>query len=185
MHMIIPEVKTMGNDAEKEKHMEIEKKYTVREMPEHLETCQKRLIEQGYLNTSPVIRVRRDNDSCYLTCKGSGLTAHEELEFSLDIPSYEHLLKKSDGNIITKTRYMIPITDPHFKCGFKPAPGLKLTVELDVFDAPFAPLIIAEVEFPDIQTCEAYIPEPWFDSDVTADPHYHNANMSRASRPYC
>ena len=148
-------------------------------MPEQLGIYPKRLIEQAYLNTKPVIRVRRDNDSYYLTCKSSGLTAHQELEFPLDAASYAHLRDKSDGNVISKTRYMIPVSTPVFRSGFSPAPGLKLTVELDIFDAPFAPLVMAEVEFPDIETCNAYIPEPWFDKDVSDDPHYHNSFLSR------
>lgn len=159
--------------------MEIEKKFTIKEMPDNIGQYPKRMIEQAYLNTKPVVRVRRDNDSFYLTCKGSGLTAHSELEFPLDAVSYENLKKKADGNIISKVRYMIPILHPSFKNGFIPAADLKLTVELDVFASPFAPLVMAEVEFPDTQTCDAYIPESWFDKDVTSDERYHNSYMSR------
>ena len=162
----------------KDDTMEIERKFTIKKMPEDIEMYDKRIIEQAYLCTKPVIRVRRDNEKYYLTCKGSGLTAHTELEFPLDERSYEHMKNKADGNIISKTRFMIPIDKPMFKDGYVPADGLKLTVELDIFDAPFSPLVIAEVEFPDIQTCEAYTPEPWFDSDVTDEKQYHNSYLS-------
>ncbi|MCM1146021.1 MAG: adenylate cyclase, partial [Lachnoclostridium sp.] len=54
-----------------------------------------------------------------------------------------------------------------------------LTIELDIFDEPFSGLIMAEVEFPDTQTAEAFRPVDWFDEDVTNNPAYHNSNLSR------
>ena len=89
----------------------------------------------------------------------------EEYNLPLNQRSYEHLLSKADGNIITKKRYLIPL-DPY-------------TIELDVFAAPFAPLIIAEVEFSDVESAESFQPPEWFDEDVTNNPNYHNSNMSR------
>ena len=54
-----------------------------------------------------------------------------------------------------------------------------LSVELDIFEPPFAPLIIAEVEFPDQEMAEAFQPLDWFSQDVTNDPAYHNSNLSK------
>lgn len=54
-----------------------------------------------------------------------------------------------------------------------------LNVELDIFEAPFAPLMIAEVEFPNEAMANAFLPLDWFDQDVTQDPAYHNSNLSR------
>ena len=56
---------------------------------------------------------------------------------------------------------------------------LNFFVELDVFDPPFAPLIIAEVEFPSIELANAFIPLEWFDEEVTNNPEYHNSVMSQ------
>ena len=39
--------------------MEIERKFLLKEIPENLDTCPYCLIEQGYLCTSPVVRIRR------------------------------------------------------------------------------------------------------------------------------
>ena len=36
------------------KNMEIEKKYTIKKLPENLETYPCKIIEQAYLNTAPV-----------------------------------------------------------------------------------------------------------------------------------
>lgn len=159
-------------------NMEIEKKYTIKKLPENLETYPCRIIEQAYLNTSPVVRVRKSDDSYYLTYKGSGLMAREEYNLPLDENSYRHLLKKADGNIISKKRYVIPIDNPQFEDGY----GLtvpKLCIELDIFAPPFSPLVMAEVEFPDIGMANAFIPPAWFDEDVTNNPEYHNSVMSQ------
>lgn len=82
--------------------MEIERKFLISELPDNLNNYKCREIEQGYLCTNPVIRVRKDNDNYYLTYKGSGLMSREEYNLPLTKQSYEHLIKKSDGNIITK-----------------------------------------------------------------------------------
>ena len=147
--------------------MEIERKFTVNKLPENLDSYPCHLIEQAYLNTDPVIRVRRQDDEFYMTYKGKGLLMREEYNLPLNEASYYHLREKADGNIISKKRYVIPIKDS------------SLCVELDIFDKPFAPLIIAEVEFPDKETAEAFAPLDWFDQDVTNDPAYHNSNLSR------
>lgn len=145
--------------------MEIERKFTVKSLPEHLNDYPCLIIEQGYLNTNPVVRIRRQNEEYYLTYKGKGMLAREEYNLPLNAESYAHLKPKCDGKIISKKRYLIPFNG--------------LTIELDVFDAPFAPLIMAEVEFDSIEAAEAFTPPDWFDEDVTRNPAYHNSNMSR------
>ena len=145
--------------------MEIERKFTVKELPENLAGYPGKRIEQGYLCTKPVLRVRRKGDEYWLTYKGEGLLVREEHEFPLDEEAYRHLLAKADGRIITKDRYHIP-------CG-------EYTIELDVFDGELAPLVIAEVEFPSVEAAQAFAPPPWFDKDVTEDPAYSNSNLSK------
>ncbi len=147
--------------------MEIERKFTITRLPENLSSYPCRIIEQAYLNTDPVVRIRREDNSYYLTYKGKGLLAREEYNLPLNEESYYHLREKADGNIISKKRYVIPIDQTG------------LSVELDIFDAPFAPLVIAEVEFPDRETAESFLPLDWFSQDVTNDPAYHNSNLSR------
>lgn len=166
-------------------NMEIEKKYTLKSLPENFECYPCKVIEQAYLNTAPVVRVRKSSDlsgnhgSYYLTYKGSGLMAHEEYNLPLDEASYCHLLEKADGNIISKKRYVIPIDNPQFDNSYFPLVMPKLFIELDVFAPPFAPLVLAEVEFPSVEMAGAFIPPAWFDEDVTDNPKYHNSVMSR------
>ena len=149
--------------------MEIERKFTVKRLPEGLERCPKQRIEQGYLCTEPVVRVRQAGESYFLTYKGKGLMVREEQEFPLTREAYLHLRAKADGIVITKDRYRIPYGER--------------TIELDVFDTPFAPLVIAEVEFPTEEEALAFQPPDWFERDVTGDPSYQNSSLSRGIPP--
>lgn len=164
--------------------MEIERKFTVTKLPDDLESYPCHVIEQAYLNTDPVVRIRREDDSFYLTYKGKGLMAREEYNLPLNEASYYHLREKADGNVISKKRYVIPIVEPAFDMAYvsvsqKNIDRISLQVELDIFEPPFAPLIIAEVEFPDEETARAFQMLDWFGQDVTNDPAYHNSNLSR------
>lgn len=46
--------------------MEIERKFLIRQLPEHLEQYPCLQIEQGYLCTNPVVRIRKQDDSYFL-----------------------------------------------------------------------------------------------------------------------
>ena len=160
--------------------MEIERKFTLKSLPDNLSSYPHHHIEQAYLCTAPVIRVRKEDDSYYLTYKGSGMMTREESNLPLNEAAYYHLRSKADGNIISKTRYLIPLPHPDYKEGYTATPADDtLTIELDVFDPPFAPLIMAEVEFGSQQAAQAFLPPEWFDEDVTFRPEYHNSNMAR------
>ena len=147
--------------------MEIEKKYTIKELPD-LSKYNYHKIEQAYLNTEPVIRIRRQDNDFYLTYKGKGLLVREEYNLFLNEASFYHLLEKADGRIIKKTRYLIPYKNN--------------TIELDVFDDTLKPLIIAEIEFDTKEAALAFIPPAWFDKDVTLNPEYQNSNLSKLNK---
>ena len=89
--------------------MEIERKFTIKELPADLESYPFHHIEQAYLNETPVIRVRKEDDDFYLTYKGSGMMSREEYNLPLNKNAYDHLLPKADGNVISKKRYRCPI----------------------------------------------------------------------------
>ena len=146
--------------------MEIERKYLVKTLPENLESYSCRFLEQGYLSTEPVVRVRQDNDKYELTYKSKGLMVREEYNLPLTKESYEHLKAKADGRIITKKRYMIPLN--------------QYTIEVDVFEGELAPLILAEVEFPTEEDANAFVAPEWFGEDVTFSTKYHNSTLSKA-----
>lgn len=159
--------------------MEIERKFTLKTLPKNLESFSHHRIEQAYLNEEPVVRIRKQDDEYYLTYKGKGMLAREEINLSLNEKAYLHLRSKADGNIISKTRYLIPLPHPNFKDSLiAPPDDYGLTIELDVFDPPFAPLVMAEVEFGSTEAAEAFLPPEWFDRDVTYCKEYHNAYLA-------
>ena len=153
------------------KPMEIERKYTIKKLPENLDSYPYHIIEQGYLSTNPVVRVRRQDDDFYLTYKGGGMMMREEYNLPLTSESYAHLIAKSDGNIISKKRYLIPAREF--------IPDSTLTIELDIFTEPFTPLIIAEIEFTSEEESNTFVPPDWFLEDVTYDKTYHNSFLSQ------
>ena len=145
--------------------MEIERKYLVTTPPKTLSQYHSKELEQGYLCTSPVVRIRREDSEYYLTYKGKGLMIREEYNLPLTKEAYEHLLPKIDGTLISKTRYYIPEKDG-------------LTIELDFFHgSKHNGLIMAEVEFPSEERANSYTPPDWFSTEVTTNPAYHNSNM--------
>ena len=147
--------------------MEIERKFLVDKLPDDLSKYNCIEMEQGYLNTAPVVRVRRENDDYVLTYKGDGLMARREENLPLNKESFENLISKCDGRIISKTRYVIPLDE-------------KLKAELDVFHKDLDGLVIVEVEFESIEEAESFNPPEWFGLDVTMDGKYHNSYLSSA-----
>ena len=95
-------------------NVEIERKYLVdlAKLPFSLDSLNVRIIEQGYLCTAPVVRIRRDNDKYELTYKSGGMMKRREENLPLNKEAYEHLKEKVDGRLICKKRYMIPLKSP-------------------------------------------------------------------------
>lgn len=148
--------------------MEIERKFLIKKekLPENLSQYPCLHIEQGYLCTDPVVRIRRQNDEYYLTYKSKGLLSREEYNLPLIEESYYHLKEKADGIVICKDRYVIPEKDG-------------LSIELDIFHEAYEGLLLAEVEFSSEETAKSYVPPAWFGEDVTFSSKYHNSTLSK------
>ena len=149
--------------------MEIERKFLVKELPANLDGYPHVEIEQGYLCTSPTLRIRRMGDVYWLTVKekvGSASTAihNREEEFRLSKDGYEQLKAKCDGRMVLKTRYKIPVNG--------------LTAELDIFHGTHEGLRLVEVEFPDTVAADSFVKPEWFGEDVSQDPRYRNSFLA-------
>ena len=74
--------------------MEIERKFLVEKLPEQA-AAEAIHIEQGYISTDPVIRIRSWNNGkeqrYILTVKGSGMIVREEYELELTSRQFEGL----------------------------------------------------------------------------------------------
>lgn len=158
--------------------MEIERKFIPSSVPDDYLHGKCYLLEQAYIQTSPVIRIRqkaaikddRISASSYiLTVKSSGMMTRQEFELPLTKEEYEELLTKASGNIIKKRRYVHPISE-------------HLLLELDIFEDRFEGLVIAEIEFPDEDTAKNYTPSSFLGEEVTFDSRFHNSNLSKMSQ---
>lgn len=148
--------------------MEIERKFLIKKeaIPKDLQSYPHNTLEQAYIITAPVLRIRKKNDSYILTYKGPGLMTRQEEEFPLTKEAYEKLLTKTEGNIITKTRYKIPEKN-------------NLTIEFDIFSGIFEGLYLAEVEFKNEEDALSYLPPSWFGREVTNENTFHNSTLSQ------
>ena len=146
--------------------MEIERKFLIHRLPDDLAGYEHHHIEQAYLCTSPVVRIRKQDEVYILTYKSAGMMAREEYNLPLNEEAYVHLKEKADGIVLAKTRYLLPLEGG-------------LTIELDVFEGPYKGLWLAEVEFESVEQAESFIPPEWFGEDVTYSGKYHNSYLSR------
>ena len=155
--------------------MEIERKYLVSALPEGLDAFPHTEIEQGYLCTSPTLRIRRMGDAFILTAKEhvrstTSAIVNREEEFELSKEAYTKLRAKCDGQMVCKTRYHIPVGE--------------YTAELDIFHGVHKGLLLAEVEFPSVEAADAFTPPVWFGKDVSADPQYRNSYLAFNVSPF-
>ena len=145
--------------------LEIERKWLAKHIPDNISQYQHTDIVQGYLCTSPVVRVRKDGERCYLTYKGKGTVCREEYNLPLTLESYNKLIGKCDGILIEKTRYCIPIDKG-------------LTAELDIFHGIYEGRVYVEVEFESSEYADAFEPPEWFGAEVTGMAGYSNADLA-------
>jgi len=155
--------------------MEIERKYLMNYLPGDLLQYQYKKIEQGYLCHNPILRIRKSNEDYYLTYKSkfglekkgnSSAIINNEIELPLTEEAYQSLKLKIDGNMVYKTRYMIPIKE-------------EFTAELDIFEGILTGLIFAEVEFPDEEAANEFIPPSWFGKELSSDQRFSNYHLSK------
>jgi len=128
------------------------------------------LYRQGYLNSEKgrTVRVRTVEERGYLTIKGPS-QAGVRAEYEYEIPfadAMEMLGTLCLRPLIEKRRYRI---------GFK-----GFIWEVDEFFADNEGLVVAEIELPAADT--HFEKPPWIGQEVTADPRYANAALSR--HPY-
>ncbi len=149
---------------------EIEHKFLVRGEFRH-EAVKSFRIAQGYImnSDSKVVRVRiRDNEG-FITIKGpsthGGLTRYE-WEKEIPVGEAQELMALCGPGVIDKTRYIVPVGGHNF--------------EVDEFHGDNEGLVMAEVELETED--EAFDRPQWLGEEVTGDPRYYNAMLSK--EPY-
>lgn len=146
---------------------EIERKFLV--VGEDWRTANPVYICQGYLSHDPdcTVRVRVKGDDAYLTIKGKSRGAtRAEYEYCIPAEEARDLLKLCKAGAIEKYRHIVRHGGT--------------TWEVDEFLGDNAGLVVAEIELP---SEDADFARPhWIGKDVTGDPRYFNASLSR--HPY-
>ena len=161
--------------------MEIERKWLVRiaDIPYDLQTLEAYEIEQAYISFRPSIRVRmlrgRDGGERFvLTVKSASVDgdalAREEFELPIDRKAYDALLRKAEGVVICKTRYLFRRAD-------------SLLEEIDLFHGALEGLAYLEIEFGSVEQAKAFPSPDWVVRDVTADKRFRNSALARFGMP--
>lgn len=151
-------------------HVEFERKFLVRRLPNDLESYPHAEIEQGYLAIAPggvQVRLRRSARERTLTFKRGKADGREEREISLTPEQFDALWPGTEGKRLLKTRYDVALGE--------------CLVEIDVYAGRNAGVIVAEVEFPDAASARAFAPPDWLGDDVTHDPRYSNQLLACGS----
>lgn len=145
-------------------------------LPEDLKDYPKADIEQFYISFEPVIRLRKKNDKYFLTCKSTGRLVREEIEMEVDRSAFERLKIKAEGNIIKKSRYIVPAD----ACGIpvQPDAGGIYQLEIDVFRGNLKGLHYIEIEFSTLEEAERFEAPSWFGKEVTELKGYSNVELA-------
>lgn len=150
--------------------IEIERKYLVSGKFKHLAVKVNRIC-QGYMiaDKQRTVRIRIKNDKGYITIKGKskdGGLSRLEFEQEISFTDAEMLLKLCNPGVIIKNRYEIP--------------WLEHIIEVDVFEEENEGLILAEIEFSDVNT-QLDLPK-WLGEEVTGNRQYYNSYL--INNPY-
>ena len=124
------------------------------------------VIRQGYLSRDPerTVRIRRRGARGVITVKGASFGAsRSEWEYEIPSDDADAMLAICEGPVLDKTRYEIEVAGR--------------TWEVDVFAGANEGLVLAEVEL-DSEDAVVELPS-WAGPEVTDDPRYYNANLSR------
>ena len=142
--------------------MEIERKWAIEGFPAGLPQIDAARMEQRYLTTRPVVRIRREERgekvSRILCIKGPGTLAREEIELSIPEETYDRIAALIGHPPIVKAyrAYRLP-------------GGEKLEVSR-VSGATDAPFYYAEVEFATLAAAKAFVPPAFLGEELTDRP---------------
>jgi adenylate cyclase len=150
---------------------EVERKYQLHEVPARIEWTEVLSLRQGYLalDGETEVRLRLDANSATLTIKHGGGRVRVEEEIALDRERAEGLWELTRGRRIHKTRRRARLDG--------------LLLEVDQYEGDLEGLLVAEVEFPDVEAADRFEPPPWFGREVTEDSAYKNRSLACNGRP--
>lgn len=158
------------------KNEEIERRFLLLAVPAWLSgPC---LINQGYLvvdHDGNEVRVRsqaRDRSGRYfVTTKYGHGVFRKQYETEIREVNFNDLWPATEGRRLRKERFYESY-----------AGGL---IEVDRYLGSLLDLVIAEVEFPDLESSKKFIPPIWFKTEVSDRPEYSNQSLALYGLPAC
>lgn len=150
---------------------EIERAFLVGQLPDDLALGAGERLRQGYLaeEQDVQVRIRLSDDTATLTVKAGGGLVRTEIELPVPPDDAEALWGLTAGRRIDKVRHRLEVADG--------------TAEVDVYAGELDGLVRVEVEFPSLESADAFTPPDWFGSEVTDDARWSNASLARHGRP--
>ena len=152
-------------------HLEIEKKFLIRQPPAGWKRRPSKRIVQGYFSLTSKdfeIRLRRKGAEHFITIKSGRARVRREIEVPISARIFRALWPLTGEARITKRRYKIP-------CDGR-------TIEMDVYQGPHRGLMTAEVEFDSMRESHSFRPPGWLGREVTSDRQYANVMLARRGR---
>lgn len=146
---------------------EIERKFLIKKLPAALAKFPHAEIAQGYLAVGPggvQVRLRKKGAVRSLTFKRGTRPAREEREIRLSVEQFEALWPATEGRRLTKMRYEVPWKEH--------------SIEIDIYNGRHDGLVVAEVEFHDKKSCQAFTPPDWFGEEVSGKSKYSNVALA-------
>jgi adenylate cyclase len=149
-------------------HIEIERKFLLKRLPDHLAQFPHVKIAQGYLafdERGIEVRLRKIGVERLLTVKIWGNNVRFEREIELTNNQFDELWPATDGRRLRKVRYRVPHD------GF--------TTEVDVYKGHARGFTVAEIEFPDQASRAAFQKPDWLGDDVSGVEKYSNHFLAK------
>lgn len=164
---------------------EIEKKYSIKNLPDDIEIIKIQDIQQSFIyrDIKSHIRLRKLEDiksktiQYIYTLKTKGDISDNdnynieklyEIESCISKDEYEELIGKRIGNMINKTRINVPIEN-------------NLVVEIDIYYDNLDGLVTAEIEFPDLETAKSFKKPDWLGEEL-GHKRFSNGRLSLMNR---
>ena len=155
--------------------LEIERKFLLDGFPEDLELLSEVYIEQGYVSFQPEVRIRkavvRDSgkEEYYLTIKGDGDLARQEIETEISREFYEDTAKFLGVNVVKKDY-------KKYKLG-----QWELEVSL-VDEGTDWEFYYGEIEFPTEEEEKVFVLPDFLGREITYDETYKMKNFWKRTR---
>lgn len=151
---------------------EIERKFLVVGEPDGDAVLGSKRLRQGYLAVDGAveIRLRETDDITTMTVKAGRGLDRTEVEMQLDGADADDLWPHATPRSLEKVRSRVRLNG-------------ELTAELDLYEGGLAGLRVVEVEFPDLESAEAFAPPAWFGRELTGEPGWSNAELAAHGSP--